>query len=221
MKLRDAESFLEGLRALRAEVGGAKGSRVPSPAKLKKMVDSFDWAAWNAEAKAVLADPIRAVAVEQARKTASGLDASFDEHDPWVDRRLTAYVGARIKDLDRTTREEVADLIRDRLASDDGTGSTGALGDEIADLVREKFDGYADWRADRIARAETAIAYNYGDVFGYRAAGITHVQVLDDGEGFDCDCAQVNGQIWTLEEALENPIGHPGCVRSFVAATKE
>jgi hypothetical protein len=65
--------------------------------------------------------------------------------------------------------------VRDALEA--GTGSSLELGDLIADKVREKFDAYADWRADRIARTETANAYNYGRRVRLSEAGVTEVDV--------------------------------------------
>jgi hypothetical protein len=47
-------------------------------------------------------------------------------------------------------------------------------------------------------------------------AGVTHVEVSDGDD--DDDCADADGQVWTLEEALANPIAHPNCVRSFAPA---
>jgi hypothetical protein len=54
---------------------------------------------------------------------------------------------------------------------------------------------------------------NVGAILSYREAGLEKVEVLD-GDGDDI-CAEADGQIWTLEQAEANPLGHPGCTRSF------
>lgn len=76
------------------------------------------------------------------------------------------------------------------------------------------FDQATRYRAEMIARSETAMVYNDTANAGYQEAGVTEVEVLD-GTG-DEECAGANGEIWTLEEAQGDPIGHPNCVRSFV-----
>jgi hypothetical protein len=43
--------------------------------------------------------------------------------------------------------------------------------------------------------------------------GVKEVEVLDGDD--DEECASANGQIWTLEEASDNPLGHPNCTRAF------
>ena len=54
---------------------------------------------------------------------------------------------------------------------------------------------------------------NHGTVVASRQAGVTHVEVSDGDD--DEACAHANGQVWTLEEALANPVAHPNCTRSF------
>ncbi|MBU7015544.1 MAG: hypothetical protein HXS43_12030, partial [Theionarchaea archaeon] len=39
------------------------------------------------------------------------------------------------------------------------------------------------------------------------------VRVLD-GDGCE-ECIEANGQIWTIEEAMANPLQHPNCLRDF------
>jgi len=178
------------------------------------LVDKFDWASYNEDLKGEFADIFGNIVVSQGERGAAraGLDV-FNAEDPFVQRRLTAYVGDRITQLDETTRDNVSDLIRTMLEDDAGIGSVGELGDRIAENVRERFDGFADYRADRIARSETAIAYNYGNILGYRQAGVEEV-VVSDGDG-DPECAAADGQVWPLAKALENPIAHPNCERDF------
>jgi hypothetical protein len=45
----------------------------------------------------------------------------------------------------------------------------------------------------------------------YAAAGVTDVLVLD-GEEFDEPCILANGQTWSIEQAMSNPIEHPNAI---------
>jgi HK97 family phage portal protein len=76
------------------------------------------------------------------------------------------------------------------------------------------FDGATGYRAEMIARTETAMVYNETTVLGYRDAGVQEVEVLD-GTG-DGECAAAAGSVWDLDRAELEPIGHPNCVRAFV-----
>lgn len=187
-------------------------------AELLALLDKFDWEAYHETLSTGLGKVFgEIVAIQGARGAKrAGLDA-FDVDDPFVKKKLTGYVGDRIVSLDDTTKSDVVTLLRGLL--DSGTLDPASIGDAVADKVREKFDGYADWRADRIARTETAIAYNTGNTLGYAQAGVEKVRVLDSDD--DEECRKANGQIWTLEEALNNPLAHPNCERDFAPILQE
>lgn len=71
---------------------------------------------------------------------------------------------------------------------------------------------FSESRADTIARTEIGMAQNYGQTETYGAAGFTRLEVIDG----DCDdCRQYDGAICSIAWALENPLEHPNCVRSF------
>jgi hypothetical protein len=183
-------------------------------AQLLAMVDDFDWDTYNDDLKGDFADILgNIVDIQGARGAAlAGNPDVWDAGDPFVQKFMTKYVGERIVQLSDTTKSDVSDLIRSVMA-DDGAGTANELGDRIMDRVRETFDGYADYRADRIARSETSIAYNFGNIFGFRQAGVETVTVSDGDE--DEECAKADGEEWTLEEALADPIAHPNCERDF------
>jgi SPP1 gp7 family putative phage head morphogenesis protein len=193
-----------------------------TPAEVIALVDSFDWEAYHESINEKLDKSFMQILAIQGKRGAlrAGTTIAFDVDDPFVKKQLTGYVGERIVSLDATTRKEVSDLVRSIIEKDGGT--TQQIGDAIAEKVREKFKDYADWRADRIARTETAIAYNYGNLLGYRQAGVKKVKVIDNDAG-DADeiCRKAHGQIWTIEQALANPIGHPGCKRDFEPVLEE
>lgn len=93
----------------------------------------------------------------------------------------------------------------------------GASIGEMTEAVEKTFgeDGGVA-RALRIARSEAATNYNQGTLAGYKSRGVTHVIVHDGDDAGACEeCAAVNGEIWTVEEAAANPIEHPNCVRAF------
>lgn len=212
--MTELKALADTLAALVLEVKAGR-----SPAKrLLDAVDQFDWDAYNARTEKVLRKEYTRVLHDSAKRTAQALDISFRVDDPWVQRQLTEYIGERIVELNKTTIKEVKTLIQSVL-DDEGAGTTNALGDQIRDLVREKFAGYEDWRADRIARTETAIAYNNGTAFACRQAGIKKVEVSDGDD--DEDCAAVDGTIQTLEWAMKNPIAHPNCTRAFSPVDEE
>lgn len=175
-----------------------------------KVLDHFDWNTYHRNVRGELGDAFGLVVTTQGRRAAERAGGDFRPDDPFMQERLTGYVGDRIVELDETTKNEVATLIRGVLDEAEGL-TTGELGDKIAELVQEKFDGYADWRADRIARTETSIAYNYGNAFGYMQSGVTHV-LISDGDD-DEDCRKVDGTVQTIEWFLANPIAHPNCER--------
>ena len=95
----------------------------------------------------------------------------------------------------------------------------GASHAELRASLGELFDGYADWRVDRIARTETTAAYNLGSLGQYREAGVKLVTVTD-GDG-DENCAPWNGREHVpLEEAEGAPLGHPNCTRTWIPETE-
>lgn len=192
-------------------------------ARLEAALGSFDWQAWEDELRPILEASFSAVVADSADALADELRVVFNHADPFMQRELTKYVGERIVSLTETTRNEVSDLVRRVLDQPGpGPGTTNKLGDVIRDKVRQRFAGYEDWRADRIARTETAIAYNHGTVFACRQAGVDKVIVSDGGAGdVDPVCKEANGKIWTLQQALDNPVAHPNCTRAFSPAPED
>jgi hypothetical protein len=68
------------------------------------------------------------------------------------------------------------------------------------------------------ARTKGRVAYNSGNLAGYREAGITYMEVFDGSScGWETHRDQdlANGSIRTLEACDAHPISHPNCRRSF------
>jgi hypothetical protein len=189
---------------------------------LKRLLAIFPWDRWMErfqEEFKPLHEQLLTAGGEAGAHAAGG---SFDVEAPEVQAFADRYIGERIVQLDETTRTDVVDLL-ERTWSEAQAAETGPtafeLGTLIADTVRERFAGYERWRADRIARTESGIAFNTGSLFGYRQNGLTRVEV-SDGDS-DPECEAVNGRVWTLEEAMANPLGHPNCEREFHPAPED
>jgi hypothetical protein len=65
-----------------------------------------------------------------------------------------------------------------------------------------------------LIRTKTANAYNSGSMNKYAEEGVSRVKVFDGVED-DQECAEANGQIWSLRYAMQNVIEHPNCRRAF------
>jgi hypothetical protein len=178
---------------------------MPDVAAVLALLDTFDWEGWADALDGELRPLTRDLAVGAGER----VTPQFDFDDPFVQAWFTGYVGERIVQLEGTTREAVVDLIRRQLAA--GTASSPTvLAQEIAAAVREQFEGYETWRALRIARTEVGTVANTATALGTKQAGFTHVDVFDgDSDG---PCASANGAVWTVEEALASPLGHPNCL---------
>lgn len=71
------------------------------------------------------------------------------------------------------------------------------------------------YRARVISRSETKTAQNYSSVETYIDSEVVDGVIVYDGTDDDDACREANGQVWTFEQSLENPISHPQCVRAF------
>ena len=135
----------------------------------------------------------------------AGVDALFDLDNPFVQATLNA-LAKNIKGVADTTKDDIRLLV--------GRGADeGWSVERLQKEIRDKGDVASRSRALTIARTETGTAYNQGSITAYHVGGITHVDVLDGDD--DEPCASANGSRWTLEEAEDNPLGHPNCTRAF------
>lgn len=124
-------------------------------------------------------------------------------------------LGNKITKVNETTRAAVAQQVETGLARGYSvTQIANGVAAEAYKGVLGVFDDATRYRAEMIARSETAMVYNDTANAGYADAGVSEVEVVD-GTGDDV-CAAANGAIWTLEQAQGDPIGHPNCVRSFM-----
>lgn len=125
--------------------------------------------------------------------------------------RVTTHLNALGTGIENTTIEDVRRVLTHSLETGlDNTATREALG--------SLFDDYADWRLDRISLTETTAAYNQGAIGQYRDAGVQLVKVID---GDDPLCSDANGAEWTLEQAENEPLGHPNCRRTWIPLTED
>jgi hypothetical protein len=195
-----------------------------SKTDVDKLLRTFPWDDYLEDLRGTVTKGFEDIAFDAADREAEALDIAFDKRDPFVTRFFTDYIGERIKQLNTTTRDTVTEELHSALEDGKGEGLT-----ELAGRLLDKVDNSAALspsRALMIARTETAIAYNTGSVMAFRQGGVEYVEVSDGGEDdeghdYDCDCAEVDGQIWTLERALAEPVSHPNCVRAFAPADQQ
>jgi len=90
--------------------------------------------------------------------------------------------------------------------------------------IKSAMDAYTRkqirYRAEMIARTETAYGLNEGIREGYGQLGYTKLQRIEDPEGdeaWECDCRAENGTIYTLEESQGILPAHPNCEGTWVA----
>jgi hypothetical protein len=119
-----------------------------------------------------------------------------------------SHIGELITGLDDTTKSLVQNSLQDAIAK----GSTPT---EISDMLQGNF-AFSPSRAMTITRTETGYAWNSGAIGIAKAAGMNAV-IVSDGQDFDAECQEADGQTWTVEYAENHQLQHPNCSRSFTA----
>jgi SPP1 gp7 family putative phage head morphogenesis protein len=159
---------------------------------------------WNRELAKVVAPHVAGIAGTVTAATERAMAGKADPFTERVEAELGRRTGLRIKGINETTRDAVADAIRQGFEE-------GLSPAEIADRI-ELLPAFDEARAEMVARTETGFAYNAAAVESYREFGIDSVEVID-GDG-DEICAHADGAIWSLDEANADPLGaselHPG-----------
>lgn len=79
---------------------------------------------------------------------------------------------------------------------------------------------FSERRCETIARTESAMAYNIGAVDAWQKSKVVEALLVYDGD-YDAACQTANGQTWTFDEALFEPVEHPNCWREFFPILKE
>ena len=182
---------------------------------LRRLVRIFPWQDWTDRLKDELGPLQEALLQAGGEAGAADLRGRFDGADPRV-VALRDGLGERIVSIQGTAKDDVIDVLQRTFAEvatagEDGGPTVFDLGTRIFDAAQGALD--ARWRADRIARTESATLFNLGNLTAFQQNGIEHVEV-SDGDGCDI-CAAIDGEIWTVDEAMANPTEHPNCLRAF------
>ncbi len=132
------------------------------------------------------------------------VDVSFDLTNPKV-LEVIDNLAAKVRDVAETTRDDIKRWV------EAGT-QEGLSVDKIAEQIRSKGAEISKSRSLTIARTESREAYNGGALLAYTEAGVGKVKALDSDN--DPECAERNGQVFTLEEAASVE-AHPNCVLAW------
>lgn len=191
---KDLGSFLDEQRKAIAAAVRDKAGHLAS----RKGRDDASWwkgAEWDARLKKLLAPYANEIANLTAKKAQTSLGkAEFsDLTGNAVLQRLLARLGTRISGINETTRQQVAEAIKAGVEAGDGAA---ALGDRIEALT--DFDEY---RAELIARTESARVLNEAQLESFREFGVNRVRAIDGDE--DPECAARDGQEFDLDDALD------------------
>jgi SPP1 gp7 family putative phage head morphogenesis protein len=166
----------------------------------KKPTDSQKWWSdeWDAKLQKVLAPYANEIANLTAERTSQALKpagkAAFtDLAGNRVLQRLLSRLGTRIKGINETTREKIAAAIKEGVEAGDGAAQ---LGDRV-----EAAAAFDEYRAELIARTESARVLNESQIESFREFGVGKVRAIDGDD--DPECAERNGQEFDLDDALD------------------
>lgn len=190
---RDIGKVLDDMRADIAGKVRAKADHLS-----KKPSDSFPWwnePKWRRELERVLSPHLELAAESVGAKvqTQLGKSGKADVLGSAVLTRLMKSVGKRITGILDTTREDVQRLISQGL--NDGLGAA-----QLGDLI-ESATTFDEYRAELIARTETAQVLNEAALESYREFGVNRVRAIDGDE--DDECRERDGKEYALDEALD------------------
>jgi hypothetical protein len=199
---RAVQAFLDDQKAEIAAKVREKGEHIA-----RKPSDTDAWwsGKWDAKLMEALRRGLAGVTETVATRIGQQVPAKADPFAEAVLQALLRTVAKRVTGINTTTRDAIASIIGKAF-------SDGLSPAQVADLITEATP-FDTSRAEVIARTETAYAYNGAAVESYREVGVEKVEVID-GDGDD-ECQAADGQVWTLDEANDNPLGHPNCVRDF------
>ena len=142
----------------------------------------------------------RASRVEKERSRLRGKAVDQQRFDDWLSNHLPT-VAAKVAD---TSRQEVGVFLANQLRE----GVTDRK--ELARLARQHFDGFPEWKTDRLVRTEVRDVYNAATLI---LADTIDAQVqAEDAQGGDSDphCIERDGRIFPVVEAMkeeEHPNG--------------
>jgi SPP1 gp7 family putative phage head morphogenesis protein len=173
----------------RVVLHGAQLTRKPTDRKPWWPSDAY----WDERLEKALKRSLGNLASTVTVRVADALPAKADPFTDSVLVSILTSLGKRIRGINQTTRDTIAGIVEQAFGR-------GLAPIEVADLI-EDATAFNPARAETIARTETAIVYNEAAIRSYREYGVEQVQAIDGDE--DEECAARNGQIYTVDEAME------------------
>lgn len=149
-------------------------------------------------------------------------DVGRDEVQEWARERA----GSLITTMDATVVEQhLRPFLQSELSKADSPPGFSGEPIELAQRISDKFVEYPNWMARRVARTEARMGYNQASLSIWDHVGVTEVQAYDGQGGAsgvtDLECLRRNGEVYTLEEALEEDLKeHPNGTLSFIPITE-
>jgi len=203
----------EGVEKALREAASPKGRKGIAPEDAEGLLRSADGGALEDLLKKYYAQVLELS--WEVWNVSLGVHVAFDLEDPTV-AKILALAGTRVKDIHETTLQALRDVLQygatqgwsvdDLVRGDPAAGVRG-----IRDVVTETYTN----RARAIARTELGTAQNLAAVQRYREAGVTKVEILDNGDDDDDDaCKVANGQVWSVDYFEAHPLEHPNCTRA-------
>lgn len=129
-----------------------------------------------------------------------------DRYQAWIEQQT----GKLIKSVHGTVRDELQQFLVNQIRD-------GKTSSEIALEIQQHFDGFDEYKSNRIARSEVRDAMNAGTLIASEEGGHKYVQATD-GTEFDVECRNRNEKIFTLKEAwreMTSSRTHPNCTLGF------
>lgn len=210
--------FARQRRRVLARVDGTRGAAPRARGNGGKQLTPDD--VWDAvEEDAALEEAVLKLISDLGPEVVSvseiiGTPLEWRDDDPAF-RALVLSIAAHVRSVNETTRERLRAVIEEGVRRGYAIHRI-AQGYDREDYpgIMGVFDQASESRALTIARTETGMFYNGTTVLSGLAHGADRYGVLDGH--FDEQCARADGQVWTAEQALRDPLGHPNCVRTFV-----
>lgn len=200
-------------------VKGLENQSGDTKTSVNKLLESYGWQGWDKHLKPTiyshLVDTLTNGGVAAAKSVEVNLSyAMINPHAvEYAEKRAGDLVGTGIKS-EYHIADSTRDFIREKVTE---AVENGTSVQELTDQLLDEY-AFSDARALTIARTETALAYNKGTLVGYQKADVPAVTVIDGDS--DEECADANGQVWSLDYASDNLIQHPRCVRHFAGITR-
>lgn len=168
-----------------------------------------DWDEMGDEAANVM-KPYHAQLMELACADAADLlgdSAGIDTNSSPRIKQVLEELAHRTKEIAERTKEGIKGLVFEGLQQ-------GWERERLVQEIKDYGEQMSKSRALEIARTVGGTAYNLGALLSYEQAGVTEVDVLDADDAEEC--AEVDGEVWTVEDAVAAPLGSSTCTRTFV-----